>query len=265
MRKWLLIFFAFLFAGTCSAEALPERSPANRLLDKLLSMYKEPSADLLSRIDEDVAEMDDPLMSAVSGYWKEIYLDASFRLYYDSVDDPSLLEIPDPSRHAFVVLGYCLKDGEMEPELKKRCKAAATVAAAFPEAVLICTGGPTGINNPDRHTEAGLMARYIRKTFSIPSARIFLDEAARTTVENALYSFRILRDNGIKTITLVTSGYHMRWALMIFHAAAEQSRLDGYPVEIIGNWCCDVPPAPGYDETNPSIAISQLRMFFPEE
>lgn len=264
MKKVLLILLAFLFVAPCRAETLPERSPANRLLDKLLSVYKEPSESLLRQIDEDLAETEDPVLAAVAGYWKEIYLDPSFRLYYDNVDDPALLEIPDPVKHAFVVLGYCLKDGEMEPELKKRCKAANTVAIAFPDAILICTGGPTGTNNPDRHTEAGLMGRYLKKSFGIPSSRIFLDEAARTTVENAVNSFRILRDKGIESITLVTSGYHMRWALMIFHAAAEQSRLDGYSVDIVGNWCCDVPPAPGYDETNPSIAISQLRTFFPE-
>jgi len=40
--------------------------------------------------------------------------------------------IPDTSSHAFIVLGYELKDGEMTDELKDRCKAAAAAAKMYP-------------------------------------------------------------------------------------------------------------------------------------
>lgn len=39
--------------------------------------------------------------------------------------------IPDTSSHAFIVLGYELKDGEMTDELKGRCKAAAAAAKMY--------------------------------------------------------------------------------------------------------------------------------------
>ena len=255
MKRLFVLLFALLIVVPCRAEEFSSRV----LLNDLRSAALDPSPECLRKIDEDLAETDDPVLTAVAERWKEVYLDPSFRLYFDSTDDPSLLAVPDPSKHAFVVLGFCLKDGGMEPELCRRCDAAAAAARAFPDSLLVCTGGPTGGNNPHRHTEAGLMRLYLMFARGIPSCRIDLDEEAMTTVENAVNVFRILRDRGIETITLVTSGYHMRWALMIFYAVAEQSRQDGYSVEIIGNWCCDVPPAAGYDLMNVSIAVSQLR------
>ena len=262
MRKRLLLFLLALgVLSSCHAE----KTPAGILLDDLLLAYESPSMEALRQIDEDLAAVDDPVAVDVADRWEEIYLDDAFRLYMDGEDDPSLLEIPDPSKHAFIVLGFCLSDGEMEPELISRCDAAADIARAYPESLVVCTGGATGRNNPDRHTEGGLMCARLTEVSGLPADHVFAEENAGSTVENALFSFRMLREKGIETVTLVTSGYHMRWALMVFHAVAEQNRLDGFPVEIIGNWCCDVPPSPGCDEMNASIAISQLRMLLVSE
>lgn len=253
--RLLLFLILLLFAAPCHAE----KTPVGTLLDDLLLAFEEPSPEAMDRIGADLASVDDPVAVSVAERWKEIYLDSSFRLYYDGVDDPSLLRIPDPSKHAFIVLGYCLRGGEMEPELVSRCGAAAAIARAYPESVLVCTGGPTGGNNPDRHTEGGLMCAWLTEHGGLSGERVYAEEKALTTAENAVFSFRILQDLQIETVTLVTSGYHMRWALMVFHAVAEQNRLEGFPVEIVGNWCCDVSPALGYDSMNASLAVSQLR------
>ena len=255
-----VLLVCFLVAlRTTAVPAQADKTPEDTLLSDLQQAYDDPSAESLSRIDQDLEAVTDPVFAFVAERWKEIYLDPSFTLNYDGTDDPFLLPVPDPSSHAFVVLGFCLRDGEMQPELKSRCRAAATAARAWPEALIICTGGPTGVNNPDRKTEAGLMRRYLVRTCKIPSGRILAEKEARTTVENAVNTFRILRERNIRSITLVTSGYHMRWALMVFHTVAWQNQRDGYPVEIIGSWCCDVPPAPGYDRMNAELALSQLR------
>ena len=67
---------------------------------------------------------------------------------------------------------YLLPDGEMTEELVGRCKAAAAAAKAFPDSIIVCTGGATGANNPDGHTEAGLMKEYLVKRCGISRKRI---------------------------------------------------------------------------------------------
>ena len=162
---------------------------------------------------------------AVEGVWNafgpnDFYLDASWPVLLYGTDDPSLL--PVSGKHAFVVLGLQLADGEMTDELKARCDAAAAAAKAFPESVLVCSGGATGENNPARHTEAGLMKSWLTKHCGIAASRILTDEKAMTTAENALNTFEILRQQGIESITLITSDYHQRRASLCFCAAGSE-------------------------------------------
>ena len=252
---FLIVAAALLFSGVKA----PEPVTANTLLNDLLTAAERPSEEALHRVRQDTEKLDNPILSAVAANWLEVYTDPDFRMYMNGTDDPADLEIPDPSKHAFVVLGFCLKDGQMEPELEGRCRAAAAAARAYPESIIICTGGATGSNNPHRNTEAGQMSLYLVRNCGIEPARIFLGQAALTTGENATNSLKIIRENGIETFTVVTSGYHMRWGLVLFNATAAWYSEQGYDVRMIGNWCFDTPPSPGYNDMNISIAMSQLR------
>ena len=96
----------------------------------------------------------------------------------------------------------------------------------------ICSGGATGPNNPDGHTEAGLMKEYLVRACGIDTSRIFTDESAMTTLENAENTFEILRAKGIRTITIVTSDYHQKWGQVLYNAlAAVYAQRYGYSVE----------------------------------
>ena len=140
-------------------------------------------------------------------------------------------------KHAFVVLGYQLQDGAMTDELKGRCDAAAAAARAFPESLLICTGGATGSNNWESHTEAGEMKMYLARDCHIDADRILTDEQAQTTLENAVNVFKILKQEGIEKITLVTSDYHQMRAQVLFNAvAAIWKAKTGMEVSIVGNY-----------------------------
>ena len=146
-------------------------------------------------------------------------------------------------KHAFVVLGFQLQDGEMTDELKGRCDAAAAAARSFPESVLICTGGATGPNNWENHTEADRMKMYLARDRHINADRILTDPEAMTTLENAEKTFRILKQNDIHKITLVTSDYHQMWAQMLFNAvAAIWKARTGFEVSIVGNYSTIVQP-----------------------
>ena len=199
------------------------------------------------------------MAEAVAAHWERVYLDPDYRLLALGEDDPAGLAIPDPAAHAFCVLGYELKDGEMTEELKGRCEAAAAAARAFPEAILVCTGGATGDNNPEGHTEAGLMKDYLTGVCGIDGDRIFTDESAMTTAENAVNTFEILRAQGIRTLTIVTSTYHQCWGQVLYNALSVRYRLrDGYETEIIGNYCWPCEPEVESFRRGYRFAASQL-------
>ena len=253
--------FAFAFAltlliGTCRAA---EPVDLGALLADLVEAYESPSEDDIARIDADVSALDDEIAEAIAEHWKRVYLDENYILLLYGKDDPADLDIPEPGAHAFVILGYELQNGEMAEELKGRCDAAAAAAKSFPEAILVCSGGATGKNNPDRHTEAGLMRDYLIRVCGIDASRIFIDERAMNTAQNAVNTLEILRLQGIETMTIITSAYHQRRAQVLYNAMAAQVRQAvGYGVEIVGNFCYDIEPSGINASMDDRLAIQQL-------
>lgn len=222
------------------------------LLSDLMTAYEANA-----RIDADVTILDDDIARSVAAHWKKVYLD-DYRLYLYGKDDPA--ELPITGRHAFVVLGYELKNGKMTDELKGRCDAAAAAAKAFPDSILVCSGGATGANNPHGNTEAGLMKKYLVNTCGIAPERVFTDTKAKTTTQNAINTLRILREQDVETMTIVTSFYHQRWGQVLYNAmAAKYRQTYSYSVEIIANYCYDIAPSNPLFLADAQIAISQLK------
>ena len=223
----------------------------SRLLNDLVKAHRSPAAEDAGQIDADldairaVDSRDYQIARAIAEHWRAVYLDPNYELclYHGEEQAGELRDfgIPNSPAHAFVVLGYELMNGEMQPELMSRCDAAAAAARAFPAAILVCSGGATGANNPQGHTEAGMMKAYLTERCSIDGARIFIDERAMTTAENAVNTFEILRREGVRTVTIVTSAYHQRWGQALYNAVGALYRQrTGCDIEIVGNYCCDV-------------------------
>ena len=193
----------------------------SRLLNDLVKAHRSLAAEDMRQIDADLEAIrtvdgrDYEIAKAVAEHWRKVYLDPDYELcLYRGEEKAGVLRdfgIEDSPAHAFVVLGYELMDGEMQPELMSRCDAAAAAARAFPSTILVCSGGATGANNPQGHTEAGRMKAYLTERCGIEASRIFIDEQAMTTAENAVNTFEILRREGVRTMTIVTSDYHQRW------------------------------------------------------
>ena len=159
-----------------------------------------------------------------------------------------------------MVLGYQLQNGEMTRELKGRCEAAAAAARSFPDALIVCSGGATGSNNPEGHTEAGMMKAYLTGKCGIAADRILTDEEAMTTAENAVNTFRMLMENDVKSITVVTSSYHQRWGQVLCNAmAALYWRWYGYSVDIVENYCYDIQTTNKAFQKDERMAERQLR------
>lgn len=256
----LALTLALLALPAPAEEAREEASPAPKteiadwrgLVSDLTGAWKS-----RKRIDEDVQAMNSEIARDVAEAWEQLYLLPGSRLYLYGTDDPASL--PIQGRHAFVVLGFELRDGEMTEELKARCDAAAAAAKAFPASILVCSGGATGSNNPEGRTEAGLMKEYLVRVHGIDEGRIVIDEEAMSTVENALNTFEILKERGIEEITLVTSAYHQRRAQMLYSAlAAFYRQTEGCAVTLAGNYCCDVKETGMFAGNDALIAGYQL-------
>ena len=211
---------------------------------------------------------DNEMAAFIAEKWNEIYFDPDYRLYIDGKDDPGTL--PVSGKHAFVVLGFELENGEMRDELKARCEAAAAAAGAFPGSILVCSGGATGDNNPEGHTEAGLMKEYLVGHCGIAPERVCIDETAMTTLDNAVNTFAILKDRGIDTITVVTSSYHQRRANILYETLAEILRkTEGVSITVAGNYSCEAQAPDELEKYDARIAAMQLNeilmKFQPEE
>jgi hypothetical protein len=261
----LLILLSLLTGcvlSAASAASNSEKDPADvsiaTLLSDLMTAYEANA-----RIDADVEALDDDIARSVAAHWKKVYL-SDYRLYLYGQDDPA--ELPITGRHAFVVLGYELKNGQMTAELKGRCEAAAAAAKAFPDSILVCSGGATGSNNPHGNTEAGLMKKYLANQCGIEPERIFTDKKAMTTAENAVNTLKILREQGIETMTIVTSSYHQRWGQVLYNAmAARYRQAYGYSVELAGNYCYDIEPSNPLYLEDAKIALSQLKKILAQD
>lgn len=216
-----------------------------------------------SNADEgDVAE-------AIVTHWFANVLDEEYRMYIHRGEERTseLAEsgLAFGKKHAFVVLGFRLENGEMAEELAGRCEAAAAAARAFPDAILVCTGGVTGTGNPEGHSEAGEMKKYLSGTCGIDPDRIFTEEESLTTAENAVNTVRILQEQEADTFTIVTSDYHQRWGQILFNAVAAMSEKEtGHALRLIGNY--NYPAQPEAKRTaNCALAMNQLRSLIREE
>ena len=239
------------------------------LLNDLLTAYEAPSDEDERKIEADldairaVSDSDGGIAWSIADHWRTVYLDGDYVLcVHDGGERATALEAAMPADigvHVFVVLGYELKDGEMTEELIGRCEAAAAAARSFPDSILVCSGGATGENNLEGHTEAGLMKEYLVESCGIDASRIYIDERAMTTVENAINTFTILETNRIETMTIVTSTYHQRWGQAIYNAVdALYGKSHGYSVKIVGNYCFEIEPSNEMFKNDAQIAVRQL-------
>lgn len=141
-----------------------------------------------------------------------------------------------------IVLGYRVRpDGTTDPEQRARVLEAVREYRRGAAGHIIVSGGP--VHNP--YVEADDMAAVARAE-GVPEAAIVQEPRARSTIENACYSYRIMQTRGWNSAEVVSSPAHLRRAALIFqhfpidwsmHAAPwppEYSlprRLIVYPVE----------------------------------
>lgn len=275
-RKAILLFLitALLLCAPAQAKGyrIDKKNQENfgHLLIDLLHAYETPSPQDGQTIEQSlekikaVRESDYEVAKAIADHWNAVYVNPDGEYVphlYDGGERALALEqtsLQDSRTHAFVILGFELKNGQMKPELVGRCDAAAAAARSFPNTIIVCSGGATGKNNPKKHTEAGLMKAYLSEQCGIDASRIFTDERAQNTVENAKNTFAILREQGIETITIITSSYHQLRGQALYNAMSALTRQEnGYSAKIVENYSYDIEDS---DTSQPEdrLAVRQL-------
>ena len=80
-----------------------------------------------------------------------------------------------------------------------------------------------------------------------------------TTLDNAVNTFTILRNQGVDTITIVTSSYHQRRANILYETLAEILRkTEGVSITVAGNYSCEAQPSKELETYDARIAAMQL-------
>ena len=273
LKKLTALIIALVLVGTAAQAEWKAGKGNNRRFLELLQLLAdsideggEPDMPAVNGVLAEIRERsgdDYDIARAIVDHWNGTVADGNYRMFmYRGERTAEALEesgLDFSGKHAFIVLGVKLEDGEMQQELIGRCDAAAAAARSFPDSILITTGGATGANNPEGHTEAGLMKDYLIEQHGIDAGRIFAETEAMTTLENAVNSFRIMKRNGIETFTIVTSNYHQRWAQILFNAmAAIYEKESGYKVRIVGNFNYIARPD-AKRTAGCSIGLAQLR------
>lgn len=120
-----------------------------------------------------------------------------------------------------VALGFQLNaDGTMGDELVERMKVALAAAEKYPNAYILCTGGPTAADNPEA-TEGDRSAEWLEANGIDPS-RIIVENRSLTTAQNAIYGFDILKSQypQIEQMAIISSDYHIATGVLLFGAEA---------------------------------------------
>ncbi len=155
------------------------------------------------------------------------YLDNNLVVYENTAPD----DLPTKN-HAFVVLGNQLNDnGTLSDEGIGRCDVAYKSAIKYPNSMIYVTGGGTSKYNKSV-TEGEQMYQYLVNVKKLNPKRIIKEIRAMNTIENTKNTFQILKKDNIKSITIITSEYHVKRATLLFYV---ESLLNDYPISIIKN------------------------------
>ena len=188
----------------------------------------------MTSILQEIQSLDEPTYQRdqeIIDYWE--YIDDYMPLYPRIAPDG----LPSTSDHAFVVLGYQLNsDGSLKPEAIGRCDVAYESAMKYPNALIFVTGGGTASGNKTA-TEGGQMKEYLVNVKGLDENRIITETKAMDTIQNAEYTILELIEKKIKTITVITSDYHIRRGNILFKGEAllKAESLGVAPIQVIEN------------------------------
>jgi len=126
---------------------------------------------------------------------------------------------------AILVLGTPADaDGNPTPEMLARVGEGVREYERGVAPRLIFTGGPAH----NAYTEAEVMANAAAAQ-GIPPSSIYVETSARDTIQNACYSARLMQGHGWHSAEVVSSGFHLPRASLIFAHTGLEWRMRAVP------------------------------------
>ena len=234
ISKFLIFLILFSFSKMIKISNTQDMNDIKKLEGNLLYYY----------LNEEYIEVD-KVLRQISLLDENIYLrDKDIMTYWYYIDNQMILhenvapdDLPKTNNHAFVVLGFNLnEDGTLNEEGKGRCDVAFESAKKYPNSKIYLTGGGTAKNNPNV-TEAGQMRDYLVNVKGLKKNRIITEEKAMDTIQNAKNTINQLYADNIKTITIITSDYHIRRGNILFKGVSMimAETLKKSPIELLEN------------------------------
>ncbi len=110
----------------------------------------------------------------------------------------------------------------------ERFAAIPELARRYPEARIVFTGG-SAWNGGDGYTEAAVIGQFLDRQ-GVMEGRVLLEDRARSTRENALFSLALAQPRSGQRWLLVTSAMHMPRAMGVFRAVGWPG-LEAWPVD----------------------------------
>ena len=119
----------------------------------------------------------------------------------------------------YVIFGYKLnKNNKIHPILKKRLDLFISKYKKGDKVIL--SGGNT---NKNTHTQAYIMSKYIRKYIDIKKKEILIENKSLDTIQNILFTFKILKKKNIRKFTIISSIWHLNRIKKIINNISERS------------------------------------------
>jgi uncharacterized SAM-binding protein YcdF (DUF218 family) len=108
-------------------------------------------------------------------------------------------------RPAIVIFGAAaLADGRPSPALLRRIGYGLQAATAYPDALVLCSGG-VGRTGP---SEASIMAQVLSR-HGVASERLVLDEISLDTLQSVIAVGRFVRQRGLDGAVVCSDRYHL--------------------------------------------------------
>ncbi|WP_105614330.1 YdcF family protein [Vallitalea okinawensis] len=112
---------------------------------------------------------------------------------------------------AALVLGAAAWGDQPSPVFEERIKHAIWLYKNGYVDKIIFTGG---IGEGDKNSEASVAKNYAINHL-VPSEDIFIEEQSKITQENIFYAIKIIEDNDISNVVIVSDPLHMRRAMLM--------------------------------------------------
>lgn len=222
MKKTILLFLSMLLLLSCCGQK-PEPREAEVIIHEIIDTYSATPDTSLDGLFSELEGVD----AQKASQWRHI-----MDFWQEQAERPvPVFELPtglpEDDSLCLVVLGFELNpDGTMQDELLGRLGVALRCAMQYPNAYVLCTGGGTASETPEV-TEAGLMGQWLLDN-GLSEERLLMEDQSRTTEENALFSYGILRSKApaVRSLCIITSSYHMTWGSVLFEAALTLNRTE---------------------------------------